>query len=370
MARLAVSPAWIFGPRFDVAVFFAPACVALGVFALCALAGVSPFYFLWVWLLAFDGPHMLAAYTRAYGDPEMWRTRRGMLLGTLGAFLVGPAILVLGALLALPWLFTAFLAVMTAYSYYHLVRQHWGFVAIYGARARTPASPAEKRLLYAACAVPYLAFVLSHPALGELAGTPPGLARLGQHVAWALCGVWLLLVARLAVGAWRAMREHEPVQKHAYLLTATVFHGLVYFVVARFEPMFSGAVGLDQQFMVLAIVSGMFHSAEYVGLVGLYHARSNAVPNVPPSWFFGRPERALLCLVPFVLAYFALACATGVYPGCQVGLGTWMPLGISLNQLALSVFWGMALQHYWLDERIWRISADPRLRRILASPEE
>jgi hypothetical protein len=36
-----------------------------------------------------------------------------------------------------------------------------------------------------------------------------------------------------------------------------------------------------------------------------------------------------------------------------------------VNQVGLAVWWGIALHHYWLDERIWRVSRDAPTRAAL-----
>jgi hypothetical protein len=152
-----------------------------------------------------------------------------------------------------------------------------------------------------------------------------------------------------------------PLQQPAYLLLTALFHGLLFFLVARFEPLFRGAVGLDQEFMLLSVMNGMFHSAQYLALVGLFHRRSSH--GSTPTWFANHPRRALTVLVPFVLLYVGVACATGVYPGCQLWLGRHFAR-VDLNQLALAIWWGFALHHYWLDERIWHVRTDPQLRAV------
>jgi hypothetical protein len=39
---------------------------------------------------------------------------------------------------------------------------------------------------------------------------------------------------------------------------------------------------------------------------------------------------------------------------------------VSANALGLAIWWGFALHHYWLDERIWHVRSDARLKRIFA----
>jgi hypothetical protein len=39
--------------------------------------------------------------------------------------------------------------------------------------------------------------------------------------------------------------------------------------------------------------------------------------------------------------------------------------GLSLRDLASGFIWGFALQHYYLDQKIWRVSRDAGLNKDL-----
>jgi hypothetical protein len=372
LARVATTSPWIEGAGFDLALFFAPAGLSVLAFVSCVALGAPPLLWLWIWIVGFDGPHMFATYRRAYGDPGSWHTRRRLLLGSWLAFLVGPVLLVLGTWLRVPGLFTAFLAGMSVYAFHHVVRQHWGFASLYGARAAATGTKLSSNKLrfwfYGACWTPYVAFILSHPVLAQEAAAAGPLRRTGQLAALALLGFWVVAIARFARLLQRAWRQQAPLQQPFYLLLTTLFHGLLFFLVARFEPVFHGAVGLDQQFMLLSVMNGMFHSAQYIALVGLFHRRSTASSSESRPWLTKRAGRAWGVLVPFVLLYVGVACATGVYPGCQVWLRQHLH-HVGLNQLALAIWWGFALHHYWLDERIWHVRTDPQLRAVFGLAE-
>lgn len=366
MARVANASVWLAGPRFDIPAFFAPALLSLVAFTACVVFRASPLPWLWLWIALFDGPHMLATYTRAYGDGELWRTRRRLLVLSPLSFAVGPGLLLLGAALSLPQIFTTFLALMSTYAFHHVVRQHWGFASLYGVRAGARAGRSERLWFYGACWAPYVAFLLTHPALRAEVGAPESLVGLG-HLAGAaalvFAGIANVRYAGRFASAWR---DGRPLQQPAYLLLIGLFHVFLFGFVARFEPIFAGAQGLDQVFMLLSLMNGMFHSAQYVALVGLFHQKSVTPEAGPPTWFGGRPVRTLLTLVPFVALYLGVACGTGVYPGCQVWPGRQVLAGVSWSQLWLGIWWGFALHHYWLDERIWHVRSDPRLKRIFS----
>src|SRR5215467_10510787 len=92
---LVEQPRWIVSPRYDLTWFFGGALVSVLVLGLYFAAGIPIVLLWWAWLLAFDGPHIGAAFTRTYLDAEEWRTRRRLLLMSLVSFAIGPIFLIL-----------------------------------------------------------------------------------------------------------------------------------------------------------------------------------------------------------------------------------------------------------------------------------
>jgi len=71
---------------FDLTWFFGGGVLSLVVLALYFAAGAPIVALWWIWLLAFDGPHIGAAFTRTYFDAEEWRRRPALLLTSLITF--------------------------------------------------------------------------------------------------------------------------------------------------------------------------------------------------------------------------------------------------------------------------------------------
>jgi hypothetical protein len=86
---------WIVSRDFDLGWFFGGSVLSLAALLFFG-AGVPILVLWWVWLLLFDGPHIAAAFTRTYLDPEEWRERRGVLVRGLLVFALGPAAIVAG----------------------------------------------------------------------------------------------------------------------------------------------------------------------------------------------------------------------------------------------------------------------------------
>src|SRR5437763_8351101 len=137
VATVSAAPArWIVSRHFDLGWFFGGAGASLAVVALYFGVGVPILVLWWTWLLTFDGPHIGAAFTRTYVDRQEWRSRRNVLLLSLLSFAVGPVFLLLNVVTGSQDPFLLFLGLATFYGYYHVVRQHYGFLSLYKARNR------------------------------------------------------------------------------------------------------------------------------------------------------------------------------------------------------------------------------------------
>jgi hypothetical protein len=353
--RAAASPAvWLFGPGFDLPWLFGGALISVLAIALCLGLGVSVVAIWWAWLLLFDGPHMMAAYTRTYMAPGEWKRRRRLLGASLATFAVGPICLIAGAIAGRSEPFLLFLGGATLYGYYHVVRQHYGFVALYRAKAGERSRLgfyADKWCLYLGCWIPYVGFLITHPRARALVGLDEA-APMGVQVV--LGGAWLAcLLLWLAISMSAPPGARNPT-KMVYGIGVVALHGLAYYVIGQYEPVYAASVGPDQDFLLLSVVITVLHNVQYVGLV-LAHNRSRY--RMPALRYLG------ICL-SFSMVYFGLAALTGVFPGVTL----WshhLAFGVSVGQIGLALWWGLALHHYVLDQYIWRIHDDPSLREHL-----
>ena len=367
----ASSPRWLVSRRFDLTWFFGGAALSVLVLALYFIAGAPIVALWWIWLLAFDGPHIGASFTRTYLDAEEWRRRPRLLLTSLLTFAVGPIFLTLSVLSGSDDPFLLFLAFATFYGYYHVVRQHYGFVALYNTVNKDwdGASGALDRItLYIGCWVPYLYFLLTHPRARELMRLPvSGRTTFESMVAVALFVLWAAALVRFIAVHIRRDGLHLRNPKTPYLVGTALLYGFIYFAIARFEPVYRASQGPDQDFLLLSIVIVIFHNVQYVGLVW-FHNRNRyqhgdghglaGVVNRAPAAFVAA------CALFSAAVYFTSACATGVFPACQ-----WFTAGgvgpVRWNQIGLCVWWGLAMNHYYLDQRIWRLREDESLKRSL-----
>ena len=371
MTPTAAARPWIVAPAYDLAFFFGGAAASLAALGLY-LAGVPILVLWWTWILAFDGPHIAAAFTRTYLDRDEWRRRGGFLLTSLlVSFAAGPIALLIGHALGSeePW--QIFLGLVVFYAYYHVVRQHYGFLALYNAKEHGSQASfrALRWALYVGCWAPYAYFVLTHDKarallrLGPLAAAPP----VQTALAWLLVAAWLLaLTTPVVVSATAAARKRlRP--SLVYLLITVAMYGLIYFVVGRAEPVYAASTGPDQDFLLISVLVTVFHNVQYLGLVWFHNRnRYGGEGDFGPARTLGAAPwaYALACLAFSLTVYLLFACSTGVSPGCMI-LPASTGAAAGASRVGLCLWWGLAVHHYWLDQRIWRVRGDATLRRNL-----
>src|SRR5919112_5822937 len=123
-AERALSVRWIIGARDDLVWFIGSVVTSYALFALY-VGGLVPLVPMVVaWAVLVDAPHVFATFSRTYFDREERRSRARLLWWSLLFFAAGAVFVLAG----LGFLFF-FLAALWAY--YHLVKQHYGFMVLY-----------------------------------------------------------------------------------------------------------------------------------------------------------------------------------------------------------------------------------------------
>src|SRR5919205_984912 len=120
----AISVRWIIGARADLVWFIGSVASSYLLLALyvTGLVPLLPLVFLWAVLI--DAPHVFGTFSRTYFDRVERRARPRLLWGSLAFFAIGPLMVLAG--LGLVFFFLAAL-----WAYYHLVKQHYGFMVLY-----------------------------------------------------------------------------------------------------------------------------------------------------------------------------------------------------------------------------------------------
>ena len=298
-----------------------------------------------LWGVLFDGTHVWGTYARSYRAAD--DVSRQALPGpwSWAVIAVGPAIALIDYWLLQPgpsllgqagWLFRYFLAFAYVWAYYHLIRQHYGFLVLY----RRKAGENDRRggrldalLLWTGTLYPYLRFSLSdryvQTGLPQLLPTPMlPTARLALDIAF-------VIVIVAVIGLIISGKIEKPQLGPKHLLLAIVI-GFT-FIVFGF---------LDNLLTITAAVT-IFHNLQYHRIVWQYERGKGRTPSGG--------------LAPYLLLGFLLGLVWYVPRVAGVAV---VHASLARNML-LGLGWGIAFHHYVVDARIWRVRRSPQVSQAL-----
>ena len=389
----AISLRWIINAREDL-IWFVGSVAASYALLILYVAGILPLIPMVVgWAILIDAPHVFGTLSRTYFDASEWKTRKRLMLGSLLFFVIGPLLVVLG--FGLPFFFLAAL-----WAYYHLVKQHYGFMVLYKKKNNDlqPLDNALDRLLLMfAFNYPFVAFIAHDPS--AMARVPP-LLRSGVNTVTMLLlvgtilvgGCWLLrqvqrawlrealnlpkylLLAAAIPMHWIALLTPMPNKPIALVAILTIYHNLQYHRLiwfhnqkyvpgsadvssapARRSLAESAKAGGTERLSLSALGSGKAATEAAVDLRNKYGPAALISRRLLYYIAFGILFGFLYQGPRQVLGYFGLKASHG-------DVTAQLPIGM---QLGVSVLWGVAFIHYYLDSKIWRVRRDPSVGEAL-----
>jgi hypothetical protein len=337
------------------------------------------------WAILIDAPHVFGTFSRTYFDRTERHNRARLLWGSLLFFAVGPVMVYAGAGLV-------FFFIAALWAYYHLVKQHYGFMVLYKKKNNdlAPIDNALDRLL--------LLFAFNYPFVAFIARDPEAMKRVPAALQSGVNGLAMILLAgtiALAV-AWLgrqiqrlALGELLDVPKYLLLAAAIPMHWIVLLTPMPHKPI-----------AIVAMLT-IYHNLQYHRLIWFHNKKYSGAtlqrssPTV--SQRFGSPTLGQRDSSPTVmegsnsaelrqkygaaelisrrlLYYVAFGILFGVlYQGPRQILG-YLALknsgGVPRDttfamQLGIAFLWGYAFIHYYLDSKIWRVRRDPSVGKAL-----
>jgi hypothetical protein len=327
-----LSPRWIVTRAVDLSLVIGSAAAGYLYLLLFTVAHVPMSWLWWVWSLGFDGTHIFGTASRTFFDREARARHSRLLYGSLLFFFaLGPAMILAGWK---PWLYL----LVGVWAYYHVIRQHYGFMVLYKVKNRDlrPWDNFLDRLFLGVMTVapPFHRFFIHQPQ--EL-GLPRGVPSL-EIPLWTVVAATTLIYAARQYVRWHA---GEPADVPKFLLFAAVIplHWLTF-----------AFLGWQAAVPTVTIV----HNLQYHAIVWFHNrnrygtAEGRAVHGRVPA----AVGRSLFAYAVIGLLFSALYRV----PGFALG---------RVSDLAFGLFCGFGLTHYYLDSRIWRVRHDPGLRTAL-----
>ncbi|MDQ3920559.1 MAG: hypothetical protein M3348_19035 [Acidobacteriota bacterium] len=288
-----------------------------------------------LWGVLFDGTHVWGTYARSYrvtdpisqaGLPSRWSWAiigLGPLVAIIDYLLLpaGPS-----QLSSAGWLFRSFLLFAYLWAYWHLVRQHYGFLVLYRRKAgehNRGGGRIDAILLWTGTLYPYLRFSLSD-AYGR-SGLPQSLPAEWLVTARLLLDISFAVIMLFTIALILSGRIEKPRLGPKHLLLAVV----IGFTFAVFSL-------LDNLLTITATLT-IFHNIQYHRIVWQYERGHGRVPSGS------------------LAAYLALGLALGLIWYTPRVLGVALVQASLARNVLLGLGWGVAFHHYLVDARIWRV---------------
>ncbi|OLE54788.1 MAG: hypothetical protein AUG51_06695 [Acidobacteria bacterium 13_1_20CM_3_53_8] len=344
----AISLRWIINARDDM-VWFIGSVVSSYLLLALYVAGILPLIpMIAAWAILIDAPHVFGTFSRTYFDRAERKTRKRLLLGSLAFFVVGPLMVFAGA-------GALFFFLAALWAYYHLVKQHYGFMVLYKKKNNDLAqidNALDRVLLIFAFWYPFVLFIARDAEAMERVPAPlhAGVSFIATIL---LIGTIATALAWLARQIQRAMLG-QPLDVPKYLLLAAA---IPMHWVALLTPMPNKTIAL------VAILT-VYHNLQYHRLIWFHNRKYKSSADCKER--YGAAElisRRLLFYIVF-----------GVLFGLWYQGPRQYVLGYLLNhherenfwmQMMASFLWGYAFIHYYLDSKIWRVRRDPSVGRAL-----
>src|SRR5258705_5246167 len=213
-----------------------------------------------LWAMLIVGPHVFGTFARSYFDRIERQNRAWLLWVSLLFFAIGPLMVYAGV-----GLIFFFLAALWAY--YHLVKQHYGFMVLYKKenKALAPVYNALDRLL--------LLFAFNYPFVAFIARDPEAMKRVPLALQSGVNGLAMVLLAGTIVlaAAWlgrqvqrAATGEALNLPKYLLLAAPITMHWIVLLTPMPHKPI-----------AIVAILT-IYHNLQYQRLVWFYNKKNSA----------------------------------------------------------------------------------------------
>ena len=312
--------------------------------------GLSVMIMTWIWALGFDGPHVFGTISRTYADNEERRKRAKLYYGTLSLFLLGPAMVLAGQakLLGTDAWGPLFFFFASLWAYYHLVKQHYGFMILYKKKNNDLAeidNLIDRTFILLGMTYPFVRFLThSYAAKERLEGM--GLSPQSESVWWFETLVFSAFVVSLILFLGRQAQKLYTKQlvnipKLLLLAAAVPMHWIVLRLLEPVQPPSAAALAAVATLTI-------YHNIQYHRIVW-FHNRNKYGRSTSKNYGAAtRISKSVWSYIGFALVFGALY----HIPHYTI---------VKPDSFWMAFIWGGAFTHYYLDSKIWRVRRDAQL---------
>jgi hypothetical protein len=340
----ALSLRWIINSREDLLWFIGSVFSSYLLLVLYVTGLIPLVWMVGAWAVLIDAPHVFGTFSRTYFDRAERVARKRLLWGSLAFFIVGPLMVLAG--LGLVFFFIAAL-----WAYYHLVKQHYGFMVLYKKKNDDLLkidNALDRAFLLVAFTYPFVAFIARDP---EAMGRVP--ARL--HAFVGTLETILLIATIFAAASWLIRQLQRAVQRQPLNVPK-------YLLLAAAIPMHWIVLLTPMPHKTIAIVAilTIYHNLQYHRLIWFHNKKYTK--EADGKAHYGGAEltsRRLIYYIAFGILFGIWYQLPRQYLRATYGETT------TVTQMFAAFFWGYAFIHYYLDSKIWRVRRDPSVGKAL-----
>jgi hypothetical protein len=366
---MTVSTNWITSRRFDLTWYIGACLASYAMIYLSVGLGISPLFLWWFWILSVDGPHVFGTLSRTYLDSREWAERRRLFLGSLLWFSVGPLLLFASIFSHSKFPYFFFLAFASLWAYWHVVRQHYGFMVLYqkkNGEAAGKANPLDYWIFYILMIAPFVSFALRHPEARAELSLPPQISGIEQGIVFVDHIVIVAVIALYVAKEIYSARDRRvfDLPKNLFLMACVPLHLLIFL-----HPYISTHLPIR----LFVVFVTFYHNIQYHGIIWFYNRNrygESSENHGPASWISKNFAIYYAAGLIFTIAYrysnwyfvgLHVPFLSGENNVSRILLG----MDFRVSDLALVFWWGFAFHHYYLDQKIWKLSKDKRLNQEL-----
>ncbi|SMF25246.1 hypothetical protein [Pseudobacteriovorax antillogorgiicola] len=324
--------------------------------------------FFWMWIVLFEGSHFWATLSRTYFDRDFRSKHKPLLWGSMLFFALPLACVIVDQYQQQVSTMLLYGFFIFTWSLFHNLRQHYGFLSIYGRKAGVSEFDRDrlKQVLYLGVGACQAYFLLNFkmPGVFSLNGLQDPnwmfLSSVLPLVLFALAVIWF------ALQVWEHRHRYGPkLWPSAYYIgICLVFYGIMFFYIAP-QDRFVQSLGGGETLMLIAIMNSLFHNIQYHAIVWYYGQKRYQDPH--GSEKFGTAKllngQTLNYLVFALLAGAIFGTITWFVGDWPDWSGSWDQVGA--HSWAYVVFFGIIGHHFFMDQKIWRPSKQKDLKSYL-----
>lgn len=353
--QVLIAQGWIINKRDDLIWFIGSVITSYAFLAanlMLVKLGLSVMIVTWIWALGFDGPHVFGTISRTYADRQERRRRAKLFYGSLSLFLLGPSMLVADKIFGTATLGPLFFLFASLWAYYHLVKQHYGFMILYKKKNNDLAeidNLIDRAFILIGMTYPFVRF-LAHSYAAKERLDRMGVPAESEAIWWIETLVFSAFIISLALFAGRQVQRlytRQPINAPKLLLLAACVP-MHWIVLRLLEPIQPAAAGTLAAVATLTI----YHNIQYHRIIWFHNRNKYTRADAASYGAASTISKSVWSYIGFALlfgAVYHIPHYTVVEPD-----GFWM-----------AFIWGGAFIHYYLDSKIWRVRRDTQLNENL-----